>query len=289
MTDLSGALNFIVLAIVGLVLTATYFTRQIVLTSLVTIWGVRLGGFLLYRVLIRGKDNRFDEIRGNFWSFLGFWIFQMVWVFTVSLPVSLTNAAKNDSKLNALDYVGWALWLIGFLIETIADFQKFAYIQDQSPDKAPFLSTGLWSWSRHPNYFGEILLWSGVFLSSCNAYRTEANSMTYGYVAILSPVLTALLLLFLSGMSSNVILMFIMILDEMILRFMSPGMPLAEEKSDKRYGDNDDYIRYKASTSPLFPMPPSVYRHMPSFVKTWLLLELPIYNKLRDNKIIKVD
>lgn len=241
------------LAFLVYLLQGTYYVRQTVVTVFIVIWSARLGGFLLYRVIVRKKDSRFDEIRENFWKFLGFWIFQMIWVFTVSLPVTLLNAAQNDVSLNALDYVGWTLWVIGFLIETIADQQKFNYINSTNKE-VPFLSTGLWSWSRHPNYFGEILLWSGIFLSSCNVYN-QTNELKFGYISIVSPLLTFLLLMFLSG------------------------IPLAEEKSDKKFSNLPDYVAYKKSTSILIPMPPSIFKQMPQIIKVILFFEYSIYWK----------
>ena len=257
MTDFSGSTNFLCLAILVLVLNGTYFKRQIVLTSLTVLWSVRLATFLLVRVLIRGKDSRFDEMRSKFWSFLGFWVFQMIWVFTVSLPVTLNNAAKNDLPLNWLDFVGWTLWVIGFLFESIADLQKFFYTMTPTDTRPPFLSSGLWSISRHPNYFGEILLWTGIFLSSCNAYGVTSNDMRWGYVSILSPLVTFTLLLFMSGIN------------------------LAEKKSDRLYGKLTQYLEYKRSTSPLIPFPPQLYRHLPTVVKQWLFFEFPFYNKIK--------
>ena len=264
MTDFSGSTNFLALALMVLVLNGTYYKRQIVLTTFTALWAVRLASFLLIRVLIRGKDDRFDEMRSKFWSFLGFWIFQMIWVFTVSLPVTLNNAAKHDKALNYLDYVGWAFWIIGFLCETVADIQKFNHNMIPSDSRPPFLATGLWSVSRHPNYFGEILLWTGIFISSCNAYNAD-NEMRWGYLAVLSPVLTFLLLMFLSG------------------------IPLAEQKSDQRYGKLAQYIDYKRSTSPLIPFPPQLYRRLPNAVKEWLFFEFPIYNKYFETEYQSTD
>ena len=247
-----------------LVLNGTYFKRQLLLTSLTVLWSIKLAAFLLIRVLIRGKDDRFDKMRSKFWLFFRFWVFQMIWVFTVSLPVTLNNAVKHDTDLNWLDLIGCALWLIGFLCETVADIQKFNHNMKPSDSRPPFLDTGLWSVSRHPNYFGEILLWSGIFLSSCNAYNAD-NEMSWGYVSVLSPVLTFLLLMFLSG------------------------IPLAERKSDRNYGKLAKYRDYKRSTSPLIPFPPELYRHLPNGVKKWLFFEFPIYDKYFETNYLSID
>lgn len=110
-TDLAGALNFFIVALVGLLWPASYFPRQIVLSGLVMVWSLRLGTFLLVRVLRRGKDERFDEMRQHFWKFAGFWVFQVAWVWTVSLPVTFVNGTGQDRPLDAVDYTGWSLWV----------------------------------------------------------------------------------------------------------------------------------------------------------------------------------
>lgn len=254
-TDFAGCANFVVLAVLVLILRATYFTRQIVLTAFTILWALRLGTFLLIRVITRQKDERFDKMRHKFVTFLSFWVFQMVWVFTVSLPVTLNNSAVNDSPLNCVDYIGFTFWLIGFIIETVADQQKFSYTMIPDQRRPPFMSSGLWSLSRHPNYFGEILLWSGIFISSCNAYRVTANHMSFGYVSVVSPVLTFLLLMFVSG------------------------IPLAEMRAHKKYAKLAQYVDYKRSTSPLFLFPPQIYKRLPEKVKLIFFFEFPLYNK----------
>ncbi len=256
MTDFAGCTNFLVLALLVFILNSTYFTRQKVLTAFTVLWALRLGSYLLIRVIIRGKDERFDEMRDNFLEFLGFWIFQMVWVFTVSLPVTLNNSAKNDSPTNWFDFIGWTLWTIGFLIESTADYQRFTYNMTDKELRPPFMSSGLWSLSRHPNYFGEILMWTGIYLSSCNAYRVAANHMKYGFLSIASPVFTFILLMFVSG------------------------IPIAEKRSDEKYGKIAEYLDYKRSTSPLFLFPPQIYKSLPQFVKLIFFFEFPFYDNL---------
>jgi len=244
-----------VLALLVFTLNSTYFTRQIVLTTFTVLWSLRLGAFLLLRVIIRKKDERFDEMREKFLAFLGFWIFQMVWVFTVSLPLTLNNAALNDSPINCFDLIGWTFWTIGFLIETVADQQKFSYTMIPEESRPPFMSSGLWSLSRHPNYFGEILLWTGIYLSSCNAYGVKDNDMSFGYVSVISPVLTFLLLMFVSG------------------------IPMAEMRADKKCSKLAQYVDYKRNTSPLFLFPPQIYKRLPQKVKLIFFFEFPLYNK----------
>ena len=117
------------------------------------------------------------------------------------------------------------------------------------------MSSGLWSLSRHPNYFGEILLWSGMFCSSCNVYRVATNEMRYGYASVVSPVLTFVLLMFLSG------------------------IPISEMRADKKCAKLNQYIDYKRNTSPLILFPPQIYKRLPQIVKLIFFFEFPIYNK----------
>jgi len=156
-TDLAGTSNFLLVAVMTLLISQTYFSRQIVVTALVCVWALRLGGFLLYRVIRRENDARFDEFRANFFKFLGFWIFQILWVWIVSLAVIFLNAASEDVSLNAGDYIGWTIWLIGFLLSSIADFSKDAF-SSRMHKSSPFIRDGVWSISRHPNYAGKSFL-----------------------------------------------------------------------------------------------------------------------------------
>jgi steroid 5-alpha reductase family enzyme len=259
-TDLAGTLNFLALAVLSLVVQGLYATRAVVVTALVAVWAVRLGAHLLLRVLHRGKDARFDEMRANCVSFLGFWIFQIVWVFVVSLPVVLVNSSDafqqdDDASGHAFgqsqDVVGIAVWAIGFVVEWAADASKEAFYHDKA-NRGKLLCAGVWKYSRHPNYFGEILCWIGVTII---ASVTFTGSQQWFYVSVLSPVLTAVLLLFLSG------------------------IPMAEERYDERFGLQPLYLDYKSSTSPLVCLPPSLYRRLPMAVKRTLLFEFPMYSR----------
>jgi len=112
-TDFAGSTNFVIVAILTLVLKGAWHFRQIVLTVLVTIWGLRLGLFLLMRILQWGEDRRFDEMRDNLGKLAFFWIFQAVWVWTVSLPVTVVNASDRNPSIEARDIIGWIMWLVG--------------------------------------------------------------------------------------------------------------------------------------------------------------------------------
>lgn len=132
------------------------------------LWGARLSGFLLFRILKTQKDDRFDNMRGKFFSFLGFWVAQMVWVWTVSLPVTILNSPNVTKYVQpnfetGCDIAGCIMFAIGFLLESVSDVQK--YLFRSNPDnKGKVCDVGFFAWSRHPNYFGEILIQFGKLL-----------------------------------------------------------------------------------------------------------------------------
>ena len=267
-TDFAGASNFLLLAWLTYAIgteDSDFNTRKFVITICITLWSVRLGSYLLYRVLQRGSDQRFDDLRGKFFSFLGFWILQFVWVFVVSLPVITVNGSTENVDLGARDYIGWALFVIGFIIESWADNSKSIFVANRekkgenqgikqglnAQDEIKIITYGPWSISRHPNYFGEIIIWLGIFLSSCSVY--EANHMLWAYVSVISPVITFVLLIFVSG------------------------IPGAEERYNKKYGKNQWYLDYRNRTSPLIPLPASIYQSLPEYVQKYIFFEYDIY------------
>ncbi|CAI5724160.1 unnamed protein product [Hyaloperonospora brassicae] len=260
-TDLAGSLNFITLAIMSLLVQSEFNIRAIVVTCMQVVWAVRLGSFLLLRVLKRGKDERFDEMRANCASFFGFWIFQILWVFLVSVPVVLANSSEiynsNDFG-DARDVIGIVVWLAGMMIEYAADTAKSAFLDDPK-NKGKLLRSGVWKYSRHPNYFGEILCWVGVTIICSANYNSREDETWFYYASCVSPVFTFLVLMFLSG------------------------VPLAEDRYDERFGLDPSYLEYKYSTSPLIMLPPSIYGPLPQPIKRWCFLELDMYSrKLRE-------
>lgn len=185
---------------------------------MVILWSLRLGIYLSYRIGAWGKDNRFDEIRTKFWSFLGFWVLQILWVFLTSLPVIYFNSLENrEYDLVPMSYLGIGMFAIGFIIEAWADYTKF----NHKLHGKKWCNTGLWKYSRHPNYFGNILLWFGVFIF-CYTYGVPLWT-------IIGPLWTTFLLLFVSG------------------------IPFLEASADKKYGEDAEYLKYKAETAILIP------------------------------------
>ncbi|XP_054809846.1 uncharacterized protein LOC129311507 isoform X1 [Prosopis cineraria] len=247
-TDFAGSTNFIILAILTLVLKGTWYFRQVILTLLVVLWGLRLALFLLFRILQWGEDRRFDDMRSNLGKLAIFWTFQAVWVWTVSLPVTVINASDRNPFLRAEDVVGWIMWCVGFIVEGTADQQKLRF-KGSPENRGKWCDVGLWKYSRHPNYFGEILLWWGIFVASAPVLEGAE------WLVILGPIFLTLLLLFVSG------------------------IPLLEESADKKFGNVEAYRIYKRRTSPLIPLLPSVYGSLPSWFKTFFLFEFPLYNR----------
>uniref|UniRef100_A0A6T8I2H2 Uncharacterized protein n=1 Tax=Hemiselmis andersenii TaxID=464988 RepID=A0A6T8I2H2_HEMAN len=249
-TDFAGGTNFVLLAVLGLILPHTYTSRQILITVCIAAWGTRLSGYLLIRVLKTGKDDRFDKLnRGFSWEFAGFWFGQAIWVWVVSLPVTLTNAeCAQDTSLGAWDYVGAGCFAVGLVLEAVADQQKFEFKNDED-NRGKFCNVGTWSWSRHPNYFGEMLSWVGVYLIAVGA----GLGSFWLLLSALSPLFVIVLLLFVSG------------------------MPILEANAARAHGEKEEYQQYVSETSILLPVPPALYKALPDILKTTALCEWPMY------------
>ncbi|KAK8058793.1 3-oxo-5-alpha-steroid 4-dehydrogenase [Apiospora phragmitis] len=264
LTDFAGGTNFVVLAIVTLAFSGHHHARQVVASLFLMAWALRLSGFLLFRILKTGKDDRFDDKRDTFLPFLGFWVFQMLWVWTVSMPVTVLNSPNVQQQYaqppfgTGRDIAGVILYVVGLVMETASDTQKFAF--RQAHDKSAVCDTGFFYFSRHPNYFGEILVQFSIYMI---AVSPAADGYVGGqafkalYATIVGPFLLTILLMFVSG------------------------LPLSERPgAKKRYekGLNwEGYQRYLRRTSILIPFPPQVYEHLPTIVKRTLLLEFPMY------------
>ncbi|KAL7606362.1 hypothetical protein Lser_V15G18497 [Lactuca serriola] len=126
----------------------------VVLSFLVIVWGLRLGVFLLMRILNWGEDRRFDEMRENLGKLAVFWIFQAVWVWTISLLVTIVNASDSNPGFEARDIIGWIMWAVGLTIEATTDQQNLMFLNSPA-NRGKWCDAGLWGYSRHPNYFGE--------------------------------------------------------------------------------------------------------------------------------------
>ncbi|KAF8579918.1 DUF1295-domain-containing protein [Ramaria rubella] len=277
-TDFTGGSNFFILAIVTLCLGGTFHARNVVASVLIMVWASRLAGFLLFRVLKTGSDTRFDDIRSHFFKFLGFWIGQILWVWVVSLPVTVLNSpgisddshtGSNPSFGTGRDIAGIILWSIGWIVESVADIQKFRFKSSKPPKDQP-PNRGFWAWSRHPPYFGEIICWWGIWifcLSPSTNGTLSGGAKRAQYAAITSPLFTTLLLLFGSGLPTAE--------KPTAERFyLLTHAPSNNNKYPAAWGTYKEYLR---STSILLPLPPAIYRPLPAWTKRWLLLDLPLF------------
>lgn len=220
--DLTGSLTYISVTLIAVFSSAGADGRAVLLAVLVILWAARLGTFLFTRIKKAGKDDRFDEIKPSFIRFLNVWTIQGLWVtFTLAAAlVAITTTNRKELDLFAL--AGFLIWLFGFAVEVIADAQKSRFNADPA-NKGKFIQTGLWSRSRHPNYFGEIVLWIGVAVIALPVLQG------WQWVALISPLFVILLLTRVSG------------------------IPLLEQKADKKWGGQEDYEAYKKTTPVLIP------------------------------------
>jgi steroid 5-alpha reductase family enzyme len=168
--DFAGGTNFVVLAVMTLAFSGHHHARQLVASLFIIVWGLRLSGFLLFRIIKTGKDDRFDGMRDRFFPFLGFWVFQMLWVWSVSLPVTVLNSPAVQAYPQIAfgtgrDVAGVVLFAVGFIMESVSDWQKYRFRQVHK-DTAEICDKGFFAWSRHPSYFGEILIHFCEFRSS---------------------------------------------------------------------------------------------------------------------------
>jgi len=219
--DLTGSLTFLLVS--HLSYEGSAMTRhQTIQGWMVFAWACRLGSFLFIRILKDGEDKRFDQAKESPSLMFKFWTIQGIWVFVTLLPTLLLNSARRGPQIGSRDYLGWGLWAAGFVIEVVADAQK-SYFRSFPENKGKFITSGLWSVSRHPNYFGEILLWFGLYISASSSFTGLQ------YLSVGSPVLVMLLITKLSG------------------------IPLLEAAGKKKWGDNSEYLRYLAETPVLVP------------------------------------
>lgn len=220
--DLTGGATYLAVIIFAFLNSEQQDLRTFILTLIVAIWAIRLAGFLFLRVRKKGSDSRFDDIKINFWRFSIAWTVQGLWVMITAgaAIAAITSSQKVD--FGWIGASGLLLWLIGFSMEAVADNQKRVFRQ-QKDTRKEFIQTGLWSRSRHPNYFGEILLWIGVAVIAYPAlYQWQL-------VTLISPLFVILLLTKISGIS------------------------LQEAQADERWADNSDYQAYKKRTPVLIP------------------------------------
>jgi len=221
LTDFAYVLSFMVVALVTWLLSNHRSLASTTAVVLVLVWALRLGTFLVMRIRKTGRDKRFDAIRGRFFGFLKFWLGQGFVAWLLLLPVIFM--LSHSSRVTALFSIGFIIWLLGLSIEAMADLQKFRFKQDPK-NKGIWIDEGVWRYSRHPNYFGEIAVWIGMYLVAFNTIPTPER-----IIGLVSP-----LAIFVT------------------LRYIS-GIPILEKSADERWGNNPKYKKYKAATPLLIP------------------------------------
>ena len=223
--DLTGSVTY--LSVVWFVFLSTYQSislnfGNLILVLLISRWTIRLGLFLFIRIHKAGEDKRFRTIKTSASQFFMTFTLSGLWVTLCSMCALVAISSPEGLVMNALTYVGIILFIIGFGIEIVADNQKTAFRSIEA-NKDSFITSGLWSKSRHPNYFGEVLLWFAIAVISFSSL--EGLQL----ITLISPVFTYILLVYVSGVR------------------------MLEDMNDKKWADNEQYKSYKKNTPMLFP------------------------------------
>jgi len=222
--DMGWGLGFVVIAAYTLIASGNYNSRSIIITALVSVWGLRLFYHILKRNLGKPEDFRYVAMRKAWgkWviptAFLRVFMLQGILMLIIAYPIVMNNATIKGS-LGALEIIGLVIWIVGFIFEALGDKQLKDFISDKK-NKGHIMKNGLWKYTRHPNYFGEATMWWGIFIISLTSDS--------GIVGIVSPVVITLLLLYVSG------------------------VPMLE----KHYKDNKEFQTYAKYTSIFIPLVP---------------------------------
>lgn len=223
--DLTGSITYLTVTLLAVVFSPDLDARAWVVAAMVSIWALRLGTFLYRRIRREGKDGRFDQIKESALRFLMTWTLQGLWVLLTAAAALAILTSERREPLGWVAFVGIAVWVAGFVIEVVADRQKSAFRKDPA-NEGRFIDTGLWAWSRHPNYFGEITLWTGI------AVIAAPILSGWRWAVLVSPIFVFLLITRVSG------------------------VPMLERRADKRWGGQPEYERYKENTPVLVLRPP---------------------------------
>lgn len=224
--DIFWGADFAVIALVTFALTDGYAPRKLLITTLAAIWGLRLATHIGWRNHGKGEDFRYQAMRkriGDRFALVSlFTVFglQGALMWLISLPLQFAQLSLEPARLTWLDFFGAALWAIGLSFEAIGDWQLAKFKADPA-NKGKVMDRGLWAYTRHPNYFGDALLWWGFFLIALATPR--------GWWTVISPVLMTTLLMKVSGVA------------------------LLEKTLVKTRPEYRDYVK---RTSAFFPMPP---------------------------------
>lgn len=225
LTDLSYGLTFVITAFSAIFINSSPKLPQYIVLGAIIIWGARLSGYLFARILKTKRDKRFDKIREKPLRFAQFWFFQAISIWIIMLPSVAVLSSKTTPDKYHIFLGGIIIFLIGLTFETIADIQKYRF-KSNPKNKDKWIESGLWKYSRHPNYFGEMLVWWGLYIASIP------------FVGKLSPIF-AISPLYISWLLVKV-----------------SGIPLLEKEHMEKYKNNPKYRNYIKKTSILIPLPP---------------------------------
>ena len=217
--DLVGSITYLTAILTVLYITDTRNISDYIIVACIVLWAIRLGSFLFMRIHKAGEDRRFRDIKPNFTRFFMTWTLQGMWVSMCLLCV--TTAISSGIITNSIFYIGLVIFIAGFAIEVVADNQKTVFRKNIA-NKDKFISTGLWAYSRHPNYFGEILLWFGIAIMSFSSL----NGLQY--LTLISPIFVYILLVYISGIR------------------------ILENNGYKKWGHLESYKEYLQNTPRLF-------------------------------------
>lgn len=224
--DLTGSFTYISVTVLALILGPNDEWTSWLMAILIFIWAGRLGSFLFRRIHKDGGiDTRFNKIRANPLRLFETWTLQGLWVSLTALAAWTAITSVDEAPFGFFTIIGLIIWITGFAVEVRADGEKSTFKEDPA-NHGRFISTGIWAWSRHPNYFGEITLWFGIALIALPAFDGRE------FIALISPLFVLLLLTRISG------------------------LPALERRGLKRWGDDPEYQQYLATVPVLIPRPP---------------------------------
>ena len=223
--DLTGSLTYLSVTWYALILASGDFANanlaNTVIVLLISLWALRLGSFLFMRIHKDGEDKRFRTIKPSATQFFMTWTLQGLWVSLCSMCALTAISSDSGVVVNALFYFGLGLFVLGFSTEIVADNQKSKF-RSFPENRDKFITTGLWAKSRHPNYFGEIVLWAGIAVMSFSSLEG------WQYLTLISPIFTYILLVYVSGVR------------------------MLEARAGIKWGHDENYKKYKSNTPVLW-------------------------------------
>ena len=224
--DLTGTLTYLTVTWYTLYMSSEKFTNlngaSIAIVLFISLWAIRLGSFLFSRIHKDGEDKRFRTIKPSATQFFMTWTLQGLWVSLCSMCALTAISSESGVVVNAFYYLGVGLFIYGFYTEVKADNEKSKF-RSVPENRDKFITTGLWAKSRHPNYFGEIVLWAAIAVISL----PSLNGLQY--ITLISPIFTYVLLVHVSGVR------------------------MLEARGQKKWGHLEEYKAYQKSTPMLFP------------------------------------